>query len=165
MSKWGEGSGHAEGSKGTQFPHQKNCMSGHWKKGEYPGGGRKMKWTEEACNEEAKLLWEWMQEGKNYFFHQFATERGYPVQNLYVFCERSEEFAYIYKLAKDWQANKLAMCGLRKIFDPGFTKFMLINHHDYKDKTETVTESAHSLKFLLTEVDGETKDLVDDDRL
>lgn len=163
MSKWGEGSGHAEGSKKTQFPHQKN-QSIPWQPGFYPGGGRKKIWTEEKIMEEGMALLEWMENPKNFYMYQFATERGYVNSKFADFCRDSEDFKDIYQRALDWQENKIIQLGMLKKLDNQMTKMVLINKHRWFDKTETVVTGTQNLRFLLDDVDGKTKDLVDEDR-
>jgi len=160
----GKGSGHPNPNPATRF--SKTNQPPPESKRRLPNvlARKKTIWTEERICEEADALLEWMENPKNFYMNQFATERGYPNVYLWNFAQKSEIFKHVYTIALNWQENKIAQLALGKKFDSAMSKMVLINNHGWKDKTETVTENTHSLKFILNDVDGATKDLVDEHR-
>ena len=75
-------------------------------------GGAPEVYTQEWLAEEAKRFLAWMKEPKSIYFKSFAIERGYSPQRFVEFADKSSEFAEAYKLAKEWQEQKLVSFGL-----------------------------------------------------
>lgn len=121
-------------------------------------------YTDEWINNEAKLFREWLNKPDSLFFTTFATDRGYCIQRLTEFANRSLEFAEVLKFAKDWQANRLVNGGLKNETNASITKFVLANHHNYTEKQQITGDSNNPVSFLMTKHDGSSKDLVDDNK-
>lgn len=125
-------------------------------------GGAPEIYTEEWIREEARRFLEWMQREGSIFFKSFAIERGYHPNRLQEFANRSPEFSGALELAKAWQEQKLVNLGLFNKTNSTITKFVLTNCHAWKEHAQISGDAANPLEFLLKQVDGETKELVDE---
>ena len=123
--------------------------------------GQPQIYTDEWIKEEAKLFREWLQKPDSLFFTTFATDRGYCIQRLTEFADRSKEFSEVLRYAKDWQQNRLVNGGLKNETNSSITKFVLANHHNYTEKQQITGDSNSPVSFLMTKVDGQSKDLID----
>ncbi len=85
------------------------------------GCGRPLLWTDDAIEEEAKALLEWIKDPKNLYIGVFAAQRGYNRARLHEFSHSNKVFANAYHEAKQWQENIMAMNALTRTWDPGFT--------------------------------------------
>jgi hypothetical protein len=56
------------------------------------------------------------------------------------------EFSSAYKKAKDMQKNMIASHAMSGGYNASFAKFMLVNNHDMKDKSEVVSENTNHNK-------------------
>ncbi len=84
-------------------------------------GGRPIIWDDDAIENEAAALIEWIQQPKNNYIGNFAFDRGYDRAQMHHFAEKNKEFANAYKRAKQWQENIFSMNALTRTWDPGFT--------------------------------------------
>ena len=127
-------------------------------------GGRPVKYTPEFIEAEAEAFEKWMQEPGSIYFKQFAISRGYHPQRLSEFAEQNERFLEVYRKVKAWQETRLAIGGLTSEFNAGFCKFVMGNVCGWTDRTETKLsgDAANPLSFILQEVDGKTKDLINE---
>jgi hypothetical protein len=127
------------------------------------GGSPKIH-TKEFIENEAEELNKWMQKEGNIFFNRFALMRGYHPQRLTEFAEKSVRFAEVFTMAKKWQELIISEGAITKEFSDGFSKFILINHHGWADKSETKVsgDAENPLSFLMTQADGQSKDLVNE---
>jgi hypothetical protein len=123
-------------------------------------GGAPATYTEEWLKKEAQLFRKWMQQEDSIYFKSFAIERGYHPNRLQEFADKNPEFSGVYNLAKAWQEQKLVNYGLFNKTNSGMTKFVLANHHGYVEKTQVSGDSSSPVSFLLTSVDGKSKDLI-----
>lgn len=83
--------------------------------------GRPIIWTDEAIEEEANALLEWIKDPKNLYIGVFAAQRGYSRQRLGEFARDNKVFSAAYQEAKQWQENIMLMNALTRVWDPGFT--------------------------------------------
>lgn len=125
--------------------------------------GAPQKYTDSWIEQEAEAFRQWMQLPESIFFKSFAIERGYSPQRLTEFAEKNKVFSEVFKLAKDWQESKLINCGLFNKTNSGMTKFVLANHHGYSEKSQVGGDQANPLSFLLGKLDGNSKELVQND--
>jgi len=125
--------------------------------------GRPKKYTDEFIENEAKAFYEWMKKPENILFKSFALERGYLASNLSEFAQNNKVFSECLQYAREWQEQKLANYGLFNKTNPSITKFILGNCHGWVEKTQTQLsgDAQNPLNFVLTDIDGKTKDLVD----
>ena len=126
-------------------------------------GGAPEIYSTEWISNEAKLFREWLQKPDSLFFTKFATDRGYCIQRLTEFADKSIEFSEVLKYAKDTQHNRLVTCGLKNETNAGLTKFVLANHHGYTERQQISGDAANPIGFLLTKADGESQELVSND--
>ncbi len=125
--------------------------------------GQPQMYTDEWIRNEAKTFREWLQLPDSFFFTKFATDRGYCIQRLTEFADRSIEFSEVLKYAKDTQHNRLVTSSLKNEINSQITKFVLANHHGYSDRQQLSGDAANPLGFLLTKADGESQELVSND--
>jgi len=132
----------------------------------YPGcerGGRPREWTDDLIEKEAEAFWDWLQLRTSFWFEQFAIERGYPDSYLITFSKRNKKFRSVYEFAKSWQKSRLVQGGLLNKFNSNITKLVLFNTCGWSDKQQISGDATNPLAFLLSSVDGNSKDLVQDD--
>jgi hypothetical protein len=133
----------------------------------YPGcetGGRPLKYSKEYIEAEADAFEEWMKRPESIYFKRFAFQRGYHPNRLAEFAEENEKFSGVYSKAKSWQEMRLVEGGLIHEFNAGFAKFVMANVCGWTDKIENKIsgDSANPLAFILQNVDGTTKELIDE---
>lgn len=128
-------------------------------------GGCPKKYTPEFIEKEADAFEEWMKQPGSLYFKRFALNRGYAPQRLYEFAEENQKFAEVYSLAKGWQECRLIEGGLTNEFNGGFCKFVMGNLCGWTDKTEAKIsgDPQNPLGFILSSIDGLSKNLVADD--
>ena len=127
-------------------------------------GGRPEKYTEEFIEREADAFLNWIGSNRNIYFKSFALERGYHPNRLAEFANQNEKFLGAYEKAKAWQEIRLIEGGLLSEFNAGFTKFVMINVCGWTDKQETKVsvDKANPLRFILEQINGKTKDLIEE---
>ncbi len=126
-------------------------------------GGRPKKYTKEFIENEAEELNKWIQKDGNVFFNRFALMRGYHPQKFTEFAAQNERFQEVFTMAKKWQELVISEGAITKTFSDGFSKFVLVNHHGWSDKSETKVTGDPNAPFLCMLKDlPSTKDLVKD---
>lgn len=115
--------------------------------------GRPKIWTDEAIEEEADAMLEWIKDPKNLYIGVFAAQRGYNRARLSEFARGNKVFARAYDEAKQWQENVMLTNGLTRLWDPGFTSKAMarVCSDDWKnswDKEEKDVKSSDLLDFL-----------------
>jgi hypothetical protein len=127
-------------------------------------GGRPAKYTPEFIEAEADALEKWMQDPGSLYFKRFAFDRGYSQQRLSEFAEVNDKFSETLVRAREWQEIRLAEGAMKEELNPGFCKFLMTNLCGFAEKTETKVsgDAANPLGFVLQNVDGKTKELVND---
>ena len=107
------------------------------------------KWTEERALSLGKELIEWLKEEgtENMFFEEFLVIKKdlYPELTSYL-CNKFSSFSKLIAKAKKIQEIKLKKYGSGDVLNATITKFVLINEHEWKDKSE-VAMSGISLHF------------------
>jgi DNA-packaging protein gp3 len=134
----------------------------------YPGcetGGRPRKYTTEYIENLADVLIEWLQDENNYWFKDFCIERKIDPDFMTIWAKENEKFAGAYKLAKSIQESRIFKGAMIDSFNASLSKFALMNCHGWTDKQETKVsgDSSNPLSFVLSQIDGKTKDLVSDE--
>lgn len=115
-----------------------------FKKGDVPnpkgingGGHAPLKYTEEVVVDIANRLIKWMDKAEdNIFVKEFAVENRYSNSDFDDWARKYTSFRLIYTQAKQKQEIKLLKGGLKGKYKEQMTKFVLVNHHDYKEKHE-----------------------------
>ena len=121
-------------------------------------------YTEEWMEQEAKLLIEWFEVPRNIWLKGFALTRGYDPARLDEFADKSIVFALALKKAKSIQEYKLVDMGLFNEINSNITKFTLTNNHGWSEKQQISGDQNSPLSFLMTKQDGNTKDLISDNK-
>jgi len=95
------------------------------------------KWTEEKALALGYELLEWMKQPMNIFFEEFLIiENDYYAELIAYLSSKFPSFLKVIDRARKIQELKLQKHATFKDTDTGMTKFILINRHDWKDKTE-----------------------------
>lgn len=134
----------------------------------YPGcetGGRPKKYTEEFIEKEAEAFDEWIKKPNSPWFEDFANQRGYSPDYLSVWAKENEKFLGVYDRAKALQKSVLVKGGLTNEFNSNFTKFVMYNVCGWSEKSEQKIsgDAVNPIAFLMQQVDGKSKDLIDGD--
>jgi hypothetical protein len=126
-------------------------------------GGCPKKHTKEFIEAEATAFENWLKAPGSLYFKRFAFDRGYSPQRLSEFAAINKRFAEVYAFAKEWQEIRLAEGGLTGEFNGGFCKFVMGNVCGWTDRTETKVsgDAQNPLSFILEQVSGTSKDLID----
>ena len=107
--------------------------------------GREKIHTEEFIQNEANALLEWIKQEDNIFIATFAASRDYSRQRYEEWRKSSQYFSDCYARAKEIQEAKLLHGGILGKYKEQMTKFCLVNHHDYKEKSEQNVKSEGTL--------------------
>lgn len=124
-------------------------------------GGRPRKWTAERIEAEADAFERWMERPESIWYEDFCLERGFLPDEIARWAKVNERFARVYQKSKVWQKGKLINGALLNKFNSGFTKFVMSNTCGWHEKTQVSGDTANPIGFLLSSVDGSTKDLID----
>jgi hypothetical protein len=156
----------------SQFQDEENTdMSGGAPKGHQPynaegEGGRPIKYDQAFIEAEAIALEEWMKRPESIYFKRFAFDRGYSQQRLSEFADVNQRFSETLARAREWQEIRLAEGGLTNEFNSNFCKFVMGNACGWSDKTESkiTGDAANPLAFILKNIDGTSRGLLNDER-
>lgn len=124
--------------------------------------GRPKKYTKAFIEKEADALEEWMQKKENIFLEDFAFERGYRYQRLNEWSKENERFSDTYERFQMRQKSTLMKGGLAKKFNYNMCALILGHSHGVVVKTEQKISGdvSNPLTFLMQQVDGKSKDLI-----
>lgn len=127
-------------------------------------GGRPVKYTKEFIENEADLFLEWMKKPDSIWYKDFALERGYDPNLLSIWAKENNKFSGVYERSQAWQQSKLIKGGLLNDFNSTITKLVLANTCGWTDKQQATLsgDSANPLGFVLGQIDGKTKGLIED---
>ena len=128
-------------------------------------GGRPRRYSLEDIERFADELLIWIKNESNFWMKDFCLEKGIDPRLMQDWCKESERFSECYSLAKSQQESRIFKGSMMEMFNAGMSKFALINHHGWAEKSESKIsgDAANPLTFLLTKVDGSSKDLVSDE--
>ena len=124
-------------------------------------GPQPTKYTQEFIEKEAVAFVKWFAKPGNIYFKRFALERGYSPDELARFAKKSEVFRRAYLFAKEWQECKIVEGALFNKLNSSFAKFAMANLSGWSDKQQLSGDSENPLSFILKDLDGSSKDLVD----
>lgn len=127
-------------------------------------GGRPKKYTTEFIEKEADAFEVWMEKPTSPWFEDFANQRKYDPNLLSIWAKENERFSGVYARAKALQKSLLVKGGLTSKFNPTFTKFVMANTCGWSEKQETKVsgDAGSPLAFILQNIDGTTKELIND---
>ncbi len=131
----------------------------------YPGcekGGRPKTYDQEFIENLADELLKWLEQGKFCWFERFALQKGINPDLLSKFASENEKFAGAYGQAKAHQRILLIEGGLMKKFNYNMAHLLLGHHYGIFEKKEThlTGDAANPLAFLMQQVDGKSRDLI-----
>ena len=131
----------------------------------YPGaerGGRPVQYTKQFIEKEAEAFDEWMSRPNSIWYKDFALERGYSPDLLSIWAKENEKFSGVYERSQYWQQSKLVNGGLLGTYNAPFTKFVMANTCGWTEKQQSTISGdvVNPLTFVLSSVDGMTKELV-----
>ena len=127
-------------------------------------GGRPVKYTKEFIEKEAEAFEAWMKQKTSIWYEDFALERGYDPNLLSIWAKENERFSGVYKISQAWQRSLLLRGGLLNKFNASITKLVLANTSGWTDKQQVSGDVANPLAFILNDIDGTTKELIDDEQ-
>lgn len=113
------------------------------------------KWTEDIALQLGRDLIDWQKESdKNIFFEDFLVIQKdlYP-QLISYLSDKFTSFSKLIERAKKIQEIKLKKLGTADLLNASMTKFVLINEHNWKDKTETEHSGSISITPSIKFVD------------
>lgn len=134
----------------------------------YPGsenGGRPRRYSQEDVEQYAEELVVWMKDDSHFWFKDFCLERDIDPDLMAEWAKENGKFSGAYKLAKGLQESRIFKGAMMDTFNSAMSKFALMNCHGWSDKTETKLsgDAVNPLAFILKDIDGKTKDLVNGD--
>lgn len=126
-------------------------------------GGVSKKYTPEYIEKEATAFLEWMSRPDSIWYESFAIERGYHPNRLSEWAKVNERFACVYELSQAWQKSRLITGGLLNKYNANITKLVLSNTIGWTDKQQVSGDASNPLACILENIDGSTKDLVNNE--
>jgi len=122
--------------------------------GAMEGNSNAEKWTEKEVYELGKKMMEWFKEDGNIFFQDFFVNKCglYRTTRNYL-KEKFESFSTLLEQAEELQEIKLTDGSVKNKLNAAITKFVLMNKHNYSEKTETKTEVRQIKGFNYTPPD------------
>lgn len=134
----------------------------------YPGcetGGRPRRYSNEDIERYADELIEWMKLDSRFWFKDFCLERDIDPDFMAEWAKENEKFNGAYKLVKGLQESRIFQGGMTESFNTGMAKFALMNCHGWADKQESKVsgDSVSPLAFILQNISGTTKELINDE--
>lgn len=118
------------------------------------------KWTEQKAIELGEELIEWLKakdaEGEdkgNIFYQEFLIiEKDLYEGVISYLCEKFSSFSKLIEKANKIQELKLQKYGVGDKLNSTMTKFVLINKHDWSDKTENKNTNEHKGEITITRI-------------
>lgn len=128
----------------------------------YSGSGRPLTYTKEIVDKIAEKLDAWIKEKENLFIQKFCFENDINHRKIGEFKEISQKFREVYDKLDAKQIYSLFEGGLKKKYAYPMCALVLSNNHNIVAKTEQklVGSVSNPLEFIVTNIDGNTKDLV-----
>ena len=126
-------------------------------------GGRPRRYSTEDVEKFADELIDWMKNDSRFWLKDFCLERDIDPDFMAEWARENEKFNGAYKLAKGLQESRIFKGSMKEIFSGSMSKFALMNCHGWADKTESKIsgDAVNPLAFILQNVDGTTKELID----
>lgn len=127
-------------------------------------GGRKPLHSTEDIERFADELLIWIQDESKFWIKDFFLEKNMDPDFIHIFAEKNEKFAGARKIAKSMQESRIFKGSMKDTFNASMSKFALTVNHGWVDKVEQKIsgDTTNPLHFLIETVDGNTKDLVNE---
>jgi len=115
--------------------------------------GRPKIWTDEAIEEEANALLEFIANDEGLYINSFCRKRRIDPDRLPEWARSNEVFAGAFKEAKAWQEEKFMQKALTREWESGFARYAMARTCGEKwkaswDKDDKETKSSDLLEFL-----------------
>jgi hypothetical protein len=125
-------------------------------------GGRPRLYSKEDIERYADEFKVWLNDSSHVWFKDFCLDNDIDPDFLSEWAAENEKFAGVYRQAKHRQESRLINGGLLSVYNGSIVKLVLANAHGWTDKVEQKLsgDSVNPLAFILQNVDGRTKDLV-----
>jgi len=126
-------------------------------------GGRPSRYSKDDIEHFADELINWMKNDSRFWLKDFCLERDIDPDFMAEWARENERFNRAYKLAKGLQESRIFKGSMLETFSGSMSKFALMNCHGWADKTESKISgnAVNPLAFILQNVDGTTKELID----
>jgi len=100
------------------------------------------KWTEERALSFGNDLIAWLRIDENIFFEYYLiVENDYYPELITYLSDKFQSFFKLIEKAKKIQEIKLAKNAVEKKTDANMSKFVLVNNHNWRDKSEVENKS------------------------
>jgi len=128
-------------------------------------GGRPSRYSTEDIERYADEFNEWLKDPSHVWFKDFCLDNDIDPDLMSEWAENNEKFKRTYKFAKHRQESRLVNGGLVNGYNSSIVKLVLSNAHGWSDKQETKLsgDAVNPLSFILQNIDGTTKELVNDE--
>jgi hypothetical protein len=128
-------------------------------------GGRPTPYTEAFIEKMADEFKIWLIDEKHVWIKDFALDNDFDTDLLSEWAAKNEKFKGVYIQAKRRQESRLINGGLNSLYNSNIVKLVLSNCHGFSDKQESKIsgDAANPLAFIYQNIDGKTKDLVNDE--
>lgn len=100
-------------------------------------GGRPVEWTDERIEKEAEALLEWIKEPKNFYWEEFAIQRGFPAHYMSRLAKKNVRFKQAYELARMVQKMTISKNAMFKKFDSSFCRWFLACNYGMREGEDT----------------------------
>jgi len=129
------------------------------------GHGRPPKYSKEDIERYAEKFKAWLIDPSHVWFKDFALDHDFDPDYLSEWADENENFRGVYRQAKHRQISRLVNGGLLSAYNSAIVKLVLGNAHGWSERTETKLsgDAVNPLAFVLKEIDGTTKELVNDE--
>ena len=127
-------------------------------------GGRPKRYTESYVNELADDLEKWLEDKANIFIERFCLKHDIPEDTIAKDLIKHERFSRAYNKLRSKQKVSLFENGLTGKFKHNMCALVLSHNHGVHQKTEQKIsgDAANPLSFIIQNIDGATKELVND---
>ena len=127
-------------------------------------GGRPRKYSAEDIDRFAEELLIWIKNESNFWIKDFCLEKGIDPRLMTEWAKESERFSESLSVAKSFQESRIFKGAMLDNFNSSMSKFALVNNHGWVDKNETKLsgDSVSPLAFILKDIEGTTKELVNE---
>lgn len=122
--------------------------------------GRPREWTEKEIEVVGIALDRWFEDPENYYFDKFLNETKLTAEHFADFEKRSPSFAETLSRARKTQEQRIVTGSMNRKYDGNFAKFVLANRAGWREKTEVSGDQVNPLNFVLSAIDGKTKDII-----
>jgi hypothetical protein len=128
-------------------------------------GGRPTIYTDAYIEKMADEFKKWLLDEKHVWIKDFALDNDFDPDLFSIWAEKNEKFSGVYIQAKKRQESRLINGGLNSLYNSKIVQLVLSNCHGFTEKQETKIsgDSINPLAFIYQNIDGKTKDLINDE--